>query len=57
VRMAAVLGLVGAGGIGLELHDALRLFKYNQASALIIIILLAIIVIDNVSSWLRKVLN
>ncbi|PKM13008.1 MAG: phosphonate ABC transporter, permease protein PhnE [Gammaproteobacteria bacterium HGW-Gammaproteobacteria-3] len=57
VRMAAVLGLVGAGGIGLELHDALRLFKYNQASALIIIILLTIIVIDNLSSWLRKVLN
>ncbi|MDO9163309.1 MAG: phosphonate ABC transporter, permease protein PhnE [Methylococcaceae bacterium] len=57
VRMAAVLGLVGAGGIGLELHDALRLFKYNQASALIIIILLTIIVIDNLSSWIRKVLN
>ncbi|MDO9214027.1 MAG: phosphonate ABC transporter, permease protein PhnE [Methylococcales bacterium] len=57
VRMAAVLGLVGAGGIGLELHDALRLFKYNQASALIIIILITIVVIDNVSSWIRKVLN
>ncbi|MDP3331089.1 MAG: phosphonate ABC transporter, permease protein PhnE [Methylococcaceae bacterium] len=57
VRMAAVLGLVGAGGIGLELHDALRLFKYNQASALIIIILITIVVIDNLSSWIRKVLN
>jgi len=57
VRMAAVLGLVGAGGIGLELHDALRLFKYNQASALIIIILITIVAIDNLSSWIRKVLN
>lgn len=57
VRMASVLGLVGAGGIGLELHDSLRLFKYNEASALIILILVAIIAIDNVSSWLRKALN
>lgn len=57
VRMAAVLGLVGAGGIGLELHDALRLFKYNQASALIIIILITIVLIDNLSSWIRRVLN
>jgi len=57
VRMASVLGLVGAGGIGLELHDALRLFHYNQASALIMLILLAIVAIDNVSSLLRKVLN
>jgi len=57
VRMAAVLGLVGAGGIGLELHDTLRLFKYNQSSALIIIILVTIIAIDNVSSVIRKRLN
>ncbi|MDT8426656.1 MAG: phosphonate ABC transporter, permease protein PhnE [Methyloprofundus sp.] len=57
VRMAAVLGLVGAGGIGLELHDTLRLFKYNQASALIIIILVTIIAIDNLSSLIRKRLN
>ncbi len=57
VRMAAVLGLVGAGGIGLELHDTLRLFKYNHSSALIIIILVTIILIDNLSSWIRKRLN
>jgi len=30
VRMAAVLGLVGAGGIGLALHDTLRMFNYDQ---------------------------
>lgn len=57
VRMASVLGLVGAGGIGLELHDSLRLFKYNEASALIILILVVIIAIDNLSSWLRKVIH
>jgi phosphonate transport system permease protein len=54
VRMAAVLGLVGAGGIGLALHDTLRLFEYNHASALIIVILVTIVTIDYASAWLRK---
>lgn len=57
VRMAAVLGLVGAGGIGLALHDTLRLFNYDQAAALILIILLTILVIDYLSAWLRKKLT
>lgn len=54
VRMAAVLGLVGAGGIGLALHDTLRLFNYDQAAALILIILLTILIIDYLSAWLRE---
>lgn len=53
VRMAAVLGLVGAGGIGLALHDTLRLFDYGQSSALILVILTAIVSIDICSSLLR----
>lgn len=57
VRMASVLGLVGAGGIGLELHDNLRLFRYDEASALIIIILVVIMAIDNLSSWVRKAMS
>ncbi|WP_122902162.1 phosphonate ABC transporter, permease protein PhnE [Acinetobacter sp. B51(2017)] len=57
VRMAAVLGLVGAGGIGLALHDTLRLFNYDQAAALILIILLTILIIDYLSAWLRKKLT
>ncbi|MGE8540015.1 MAG: phosphonate ABC transporter, permease protein PhnE [Acinetobacter sp.] len=57
VRMAAVLGLVGAGGIGLALHDTLRLFNYNQAAALILIILFTILIIDYISAWLRKKLT
>ncbi len=53
VRMASVLGLVGAGGIGLALHDTLRLFQYNQAAALILVILATIVMIDTLSTWLR----
>jgi len=57
VRMASVLGLVGAGGIGLALHDTLRLFEYGQSSALIMVILVTILLIDNASAWLRKRLD
>lgn len=53
VRMASVLGLVGAGGIGLALHDTLKLFKYPQSAGLIIVILATILVVDFLSSWLR----
>lgn len=54
VRMASVLGLVGAGGIGLALHDTLRLFEYNQSAALILVILATILIIDYASAWLRR---
>lgn len=54
VRMASVLGLVGAGGIGLALHDTLRLFDYSQSAALILVILSTILVIDYASAWLRR---
>ena len=54
VRMASVLGLVGAGGIGLELHDNLRLFRYNESAALILVILGSIVAIDYLSSWIRR---
>lgn len=53
VRMAAVLGLVGAGGIGLALHDTLRLFDYGQSAGLIVVILVTIAALDAFSSWLR----
>jgi phosphonate transport system permease protein len=54
VRMASVLGLVGAGGIGLALHDTLRLFDYGQSAALILVILVTILLIDYASAWLRR---
>jgi len=57
VRAASMLGLVGAGGIGLELNESLSLYQYNQSSAIIIMIIAVIIVIDHSSSYLRKKLK
>ena len=54
VRMASVLGLVGAGGIGTQLSTALRTFNYDRASAMIIVMIATILLIDVLSSWLRK---
>ncbi len=54
VRMATVLGLVGAGGIGVELNTNLRFFNYEKAATLMLIILVTIIAIDYLSTYLRK---
>ncbi|MHB0975348.1 MAG: phosphonate ABC transporter, permease protein PhnE [Thiobacillus sp.] len=54
VRMASVLGMVGAGGIGLALIDTLHLFNYGQSAALILVILATILIIDYASAWLRR---
>ena len=54
VRMATMLGIVGAGGIGYELQSSFRMFNYPRVSAIIILIFFAIFVIDMASSYIRK---
>ena len=53
IRMATMLGIVGAGGIGYELQSAFRMFEYPKVSAIIIIIFVTIFIIDNISSFIR----
>ena len=53
IRMATMLGIVGAGGIGYQLQSAFRMFQYREVSAIIIIIFIAIYLIDVASSKLR----
>lgn len=54
VRAASVMGMVGAGGLGLELVTAFSLFEYQEAMALLILVLLIVTVIDAASNGLRK---
>ena len=42
IRMATMLGIVGAGGIGYELQSSFRMFEYERVSAIIIIIFITI---------------
>ncbi|HEX5393343.1 MAG TPA: phosphonate ABC transporter, permease protein PhnE [Rhodocyclaceae bacterium] len=54
IRMAAVLGFVGAGGLGQLLYVELSLFHHAQASTVIIAMLLLSIAVDHASAWLRQ---
>jgi len=53
VRGAAVMGFVGAGGIGQELMVAIRKFYYTDVSAILILIIATVIVIDLATERLR----
>ncbi|MBS1139249.1 MAG: Phosphonate uptake transporter [Proteobacteria bacterium] len=54
IRMAAILGFVGAGGLGQLLYFELSLFHHAQASTVIIAMLLLSIAVDQASAWLRQ---
>lgn len=53
VREASVLGIVGAGGIGEELYLAVRQFEYADISAILLLILLTVTLIDQLCTRLR----
>jgi phosphonate transport system permease protein len=55
IRSATVLGLIGAGGIGQVLFESIRGFYYPQASAIIIIVVLTVTLMDLISQQLRKI--
>jgi phosphonate transport system permease protein len=52
-RSATIIGIVGAGGIGLHLAEQIRVLEYQHVSALILMILLTVAAIDVVSTRLR----
>lgn len=54
VRSASVVGMVGAGGIGVVLFEAIRGFQYAQTSAVILIIIVFVTSIDLVSARIRE---
>jgi phosphonate transport system permease protein len=53
VRGASVMGFVGAGGIGQELVVAVRKFYYSDVSAILLLIIVTVFVIDIGTSWAR----
>ncbi|MCJ9430480.1 phosphonate ABC transporter, permease protein PhnE [Kordiimonas marina] len=57
LRMATVLGLIGAGGIGQALYEAQQLFFYRQVMAYILVTAVLILAFDRLSRSLRARLN
>lgn len=54
IRMASVLGFVGAGGLGQMLYTTLSLFQEAQASTVILAMLALVVLVDAFSGWLRQ---
>jgi len=56
-RESAVIGIVGAGGIGATLNTAIDRYEYDSAGAILLIIIVIVMVAEYASSYLRKFLQ
>ncbi|MDE2607830.1 MAG: phosphonate ABC transporter, permease protein PhnE [Burkholderiales bacterium] len=56
VRSASVVGMVGAGGIGVVLWEIIRAFQYAQTCAVMIMVVVTVTLIDLVSARIRRAL-
>lgn len=54
VRSSVVLGLVGAGGIGIELKVAMDMFQYQEAATIMLCIFALVVVVEQISTRIRK---
>ncbi|MBB5393407.1 MULTISPECIES: phosphonate ABC transporter, permease protein PhnE [unclassified Herbaspirillum] len=57
LRQATVLGMVGAGGLGFELVNSLKLFKYQDTATCIVVVTLMVVAADTISSRLRQLIQ
>lgn len=57
IRAAAILGVVGAGGLGQMLKYHLSLFQTQQAATVMLAMLLLVALVDALSFWLRRALT
>jgi phosphonate transport system permease protein len=54
VRASSVIGFIGVGGIGQELYVSIRQFVYQDISAIVLLIVVAVAAIDQMSEWARR---
>ena len=54
IRAASVLGLIGAGGIGYLMNTSFRTFQYQEAAAMILVLIALVMLVDYLSSRLRR---
>ena len=53
-RDAAVLGLVGAGGIGYYIQIYVRGFQYDKVAVLLVVIIAVVTLLDQLTFWVRR---
>jgi phosphonate transport system permease protein len=56
IRSSAVLGFVGAGGLGQQMDNSMKMFNGGEVATMLIVFMLLVWLADYVSAWLRKVL-
>jgi phosphonate transport system permease protein len=57
IREATVLGLVGAGGIGIELNGAINTLEWSRVSLILLLIFAAVIAAEGVSARVRRLVT
>jgi phosphonate transport system permease protein len=56
IRSAAILGLVGAGGLGQQIELSMRMFQYHETSTILLIVFVLVTAVDHLSSVIRRAL-
>jgi phosphonate transport system permease protein len=54
IRSSAVLGFVGAGGLGQEMDSSMKMFNGAEVSTMLIVFVLLVVFTDQLSAWLRR---
>ena len=57
VRMATVIGIVGAGGIGQELKGRYDMFEYGHVATILVMIFITVFLLDQISGKIRSKFN
>jgi phosphonate transport system permease protein len=56
IRSSAVLGFVGAGGLGQQMDNSMKMFQGAEVATMLIVFMMLVSVADRVSAWLRRLL-
>ena len=56
IRSSAVLGFVGAGGLGQQMDHSMKMFRGDEVATMLLVFMLLVAMADHASAWLRKVL-
>ncbi len=51
-----VLGFVGAGGLGQQLDNSMKMFNGGEVASMLLVFVALVALADRISAWLRRVL-
>ena len=57
IRSSVVLGFVGAGGLGQQLDNSMKMFNGGEVATLLLVFMALVAIADSVSAWLRRALS